>query len=81
MLRKLIQSTVIMTMVQLLAIQVAASASLSLFNDAAVSSNISLNKDGTMELGHWRNSIANRIYPNFYSDLQVSPTELMMTRS
>jgi long-chain fatty acid transport protein len=75
MLRKLIQSTVIMTMVQLLAIQVAASASLSLFNDAAVSSNISLNKDGTMELGHWRNSIANRIYPNFYSDLQPSSAD------
>ena len=29
--------------------------------------------DGKMDLGHWRNDIAERIYPNFYSNLQLSP--------
>ena len=28
--------------------------------------------DGKMDLGHWRNAIANRIYPNFYDTLQIS---------
>lgn len=28
--------------------------------------------DGRMDLGHWRNAIADRIYPNFYDTLQIS---------
>ncbi|TDR22786.1 hypothetical protein C8D91_1279 [Marinicella litoralis] len=28
--------------------------------------------DGKMDLGHWRNDIANRIFPNFYSNLQLN---------
>jgi len=28
--------------------------------------------DGKMDLGHWRNDIAKRILPNFYSNLQLS---------
>jgi len=28
--------------------------------------------DGKMNLGHWRNAIAERIYPNFYTNLQLS---------
>jgi len=67
-----------MTMIQLLATQVATAANLSWFNAAAISQNnsvVTIELDGTMELGHWRNNIAKRIYPNFYSDLQLSAAD------
>jgi hypothetical protein len=77
MLRKLTQITVMMTLVQLWVTPVTSAAGLSLFNVAAISSNnsVTIDLDGTMELGHWRNSIADRIYPNFYSNLQSSAAD------
>ena len=71
-----------MMMVQLLATQVAHADNLSLFNAVAIPQNsnvsadvISIDLGGTMELGHWRNNIAKRIYPNFYADLQLSAAD------
>ena len=71
-----------MIIVQLLATQVAHADNLSLFNAVAIPQNsnvsadvISIDLGGTMELGHWRNNIAKRIYPNFYADLQLSAAD------
>ncbi len=74
MLRKFFQITVFITLAQLLLANNATANGLLLFNSASIvhSDNMTIDLDGTMELGHWRNSIANRIYPNFYSDLQLS---------
>jgi len=74
MLRKFIKVTILIATVKLLTIQAAVAGNFSLFNTAVVShsNDLTIDVDGTMELGHWRNSIASRIYPNFYSNLQSS---------
>ncbi len=74
MFKKVTQFTLLIMVLQLSAVNAASMADLSLFNVAAVSGqNQSVSRlDGTMELGHWRNNIADRIYPNFYSNLQPS---------
>lgn len=66
-----------MTLVQMLATQASAAANMSSFNDDVIKSSNDMNLEvgGTMELGHWRDSIAKRIYPNFYSDLQLSAAD------
>ncbi len=66
-----------MMVLQLSATFAASAADLSLFNLTAVTGqNQSVSRlNGTMELGHWRNSIADRIYPNFYSNLQLSQAD------
>lgn len=57
--------------------QAQSASDLSWFGLAAISAQHtpSSRLDGTMELGHWRNSIAERIYPNFYSNLQLSQAD------
>ena len=57
--------------------QTSRAADLSWFNVAAVMEQNQTHSrlNTTMELGHWRNSIADRIYPNFYSNLQLSQAD------
>ncbi len=73
MLRKLIHITVLGTLFQFAVIQLAYSES-KLVSSRAVNNYAlaPIRVDGVMELGHWRDNIAQRIYPNFYSDLQSS---------
>lgn len=77
MLRKPIQISLLIITVQLFVAQAASAVNLSLFNNASISTEqqVSIELGGVMELGHWRNNIADRIYPNFYSDLQLSTAD------
>ncbi len=73
MLRKLIHITVLGTLLQLAAISTAYSdRQLASTHAADHYSMATMNVNGVMDLGHWRADIAQRIYPNFYSDLQPS---------
>ncbi len=65
-------------MLQGAVIPLASAAGLSVFNVSAIPENAVQpyrHNDGKMDLGHWRNAIANRIYPNFYSNLQLTQVD------
>ncbi|MCX7554962.1 hypothetical protein OS175_13880 [Marinicella sp. S1101] len=82
MLRKLNQFIVTTMFLQVLATAPAEAGDLSWFNLAAADSGaapVSIYSgykriDSKMDLGHWRNSIAQKILPNFYSDLNLNNT-------
>ncbi len=78
MLRKLFKSSFQLLLLQCMVTSVATAAGLSTFNLSAMldaqGHQVGQN-DGRMDLGHWRNAIANRIYPNFYSNLQLTQAD------
>ncbi len=77
MLRKLIKYTTLIATAQVVSVFTVAAAELSsLYPTATPSNSASVAMySGKMDLGHWRNNIADRIYPNFYANLQLSPMD------
>ncbi|WP_223787511.1 hypothetical protein [Marinicella meishanensis] len=77
MVKKVNQFILILMMIPALIGTAHSASDLSLFGVAAISAQHTpaSRLNSTMELGHWRNSIAERIYPNFYSNLQLSQAD------